>query len=215
MSEMRVGAHVHGRDGGFGRVEAIVIDPAALAVTHLVVGHELQHRVLVPIDAIVDASPDVVDVDLTEADFEHLEPFDILVDDDVASETASSPLGLDVGSYFLQPFASPLDGMAEADREAIPEGEVTIRRGDEVRSSDGHEVGHIDEFIVHPGDGHLTHVVLREGHVFHHEDVVVPLHDAQFDEGIVTLGLTFAELESLERIPVKRHGHVHGDDVPT
>lgn len=208
MSEIRVGAHVHGPGGDLGRVEAVVIDPVARAVTHLVVGHELSTRVLVPIQAVTEASPDLVDIDLDEEEVDALEPFDVPADPE------PPPAGLDVGSYFLSPYGSPLDGMVEADREAIPAGEITIRRGDEVRSSDGHEVGHVDEFIVHPGDGHLTHVVLREGHVFHHEDVVVPIVGAQFAEGVTTLGLTFAELESLERLPVKRHTHVHADDLP-
>lgn len=213
MSEMRVGAHVHGVDGDLGRVEALVIDPVALAVTHLVVGHGVTNRVLVPVAAITEASPEVVTVDLSEADYDRLEPFDVQAEDPVTGGSEDPPLGLDVGSYFLSPFSSPLDGMAEADREAIPDGEVTIRRGDEVWSNDRTKVGHIDEFLVHPHDGLLTHLVLREGHVLHHQDVVVPIHGSQFAEGEVTLGLSFAELEALEHIPVRRHGHVHGEDV--
>jgi sporulation protein YlmC with PRC-barrel domain len=212
MSEFRVGADVRGTDGDLGKVDALVIDPTAGSVTHLVVGHEmLGRRVLVPLPVVRSATPDVIDVNLSEAGLDDCELFDEPAFN-VPADGYEPPDGVfEPGAYFLEPFASPLDGWALADHERIPKGEVTIRRGDEVLSSTGDNVGHVDELLVDPTDGHVTHVVLREGHVFRHDDdVVVPIGGASFSEGRVVLGLDLDQLQALPRIPVKRHGHVRG-----
>ncbi len=216
MSELRVGAVVRGATSEFGKVDALVIDPTARAVTHLVVAHEpLARRVLVPLGAVTEASSDVVTVELTDEAFEACALFDEPAYNEPADGFEAPAVPYDPGAYFLEPFASPFDGWALADHERIPKGEVTIRRGDEVYSSDAIKVGHVDELLVDPADGHVTHVVLREGHVLRHDDdVVVPVGGGTFDEGRVALGLDLAAIHDLERIPVKRHGHVRGADLP-
>jgi len=40
-----------------------------------------------------------------------------------------------------------------------------VRRGTRVEATDGH-VGHVDEFVVNPENGHITHSVMREGHLW-------------------------------------------------
>jgi sporulation protein YlmC with PRC-barrel domain len=211
MGELRVGAVVRGTTGELGKVDAIVIDPTTQSITHLVVAHEpLSRRVLVPHAAITEASSDVVTVDLTDEAFGACDLFDEPAYNEPGADFEVPAVPYDPGAYFLEPFASPLDGWALADHERIPKGEITIRRGDEVFSSDAVKVGHVDEFLVDPGDGHVTHVVLREGHALRHDDdVVVPVAGASFDEGRVVLGVDISTLHDLERIPVKRHGHVH------
>ena len=112
--------------------------------------------------------------------------------------------------YFLQPYASPLDPLLLAEHERIPVGEVTFRRGDEVHTSDGTRVGHVDELLVDPTDGHITHVVLREGHLLaRDEDVVVPIAGARFAEGVVTLAIDVTAVHALPHVPVRRGAHVH------
>lgn len=214
MSELRVGAVVNGTDSELGKIDAVVIDPTSQSVTHVVVGHEpLGRRVLVPLGKVTNATVERVDVDLDEKSFHECELFDEPAFNAPGADFESE-LGFEPGAYFLEPFASPLDGWALADHERIPKGEITIRRGDEVHSSDGTRVGHVDELLVDPSDGHVTHVVLREGHVLRHDDdVVVPIGGASFEEGRVRLGIDLEQVHALERIPVRRHGHVHESDV--
>ncbi len=216
MGEFRVGAMVRSSTSELGRVDALVIDPISGVVTHLVVSHEpLSRRVLVPLASVTDASAETIQVDLTDDAFEACALFDEPAYNEPAEGFEAPAVPYDPGAYFLEPFASPLDGWALADHERIPLGEVTIRRGDEVYSSDAIKVGHVDEFLVDPADGHVTHVVLREGHALRHDDdVVVPIAGGTFDEGRVVLGIDLASLHELERIRVKRHGHVRAADVP-
>ncbi len=54
--------------------------------------------------------------------------------------------------------------MISVEYERIPPGELAVRRGARVETTDGH-AGRVDEFLVNPADGYITHLVLREGHL--------------------------------------------------
>lgn len=215
MSELRVGATVRGTDKELGRVLALVIDPTNGTVTHLVVSHDaLGPRYLVPRALAGTASPDVVELSVDETGFLALDRFDEPNYNEPGDDWRATAIEYEPGGYFLEPFASPLDGIPLGDFERIPKGEVTIRRDDEVVTADGMKVGHVDELLVDPADGHVTHVVLRQGHILRHdEDVVVPIGGATFEEGRVVLGLDLDAVHALEHLPVKRHGHVHEADL--
>jgi sporulation protein YlmC with PRC-barrel domain len=211
VTEFRVGAEVHGSDGLLGKVDALIVDPTLPAVTHLVVVHELLvPRRLVPVLDVRQASPDRIDVELDGARFEQCPHFDEPAFNASTEASVYGGMAFEAGTYFLEPYATPLDGWALAEHERIPKGEISIRRGDEVVSSDGTRLGHVDEFLVDPADGHITHVVLRQGHVFRHdEDIVIPVRSAtRFDEGRVVLDIDVADVDELPKIPVQRHRHV-------
>ncbi len=215
MGELRVGATVRGTDEDLGAVDALVIDPVRSAVTHLVVdpGGE-GARAMVPIDVVLDSSPDVVSVELDRAGLAACRTFDEPGYHAPSIEWQSAELAYDPGTYYLQPWASPVEGWSLEDHERVPLGEITLRRGDRVSSSDGTELGHVDELLIDPADGQVTHLVLREGHLLGRDrDVVVPVGGASFTEGLVCLGIDLAEVHALEHIPVRRHDHIVADQV--
>lgn len=213
MSEFRVGATINGRSGELGKLDALVIDPTEQRVTHLVVTHDkLGPRLLVPESSVRSASPEVIEVDLDEAGIHDCDSFDEPNFNAPDASYSYGDLVLDPGSYFLEPFASPLDGWALTTHERIPKGEITIRRNAAVHTSDGTKVGHVDEFLVDPDDGHITHIVVREGHLSR-KDVVVPIADAgTLDDEDVVLGIDLTQLKALPTVPVHRHHHVTSDD---
>ena len=214
MGELRVGATVRGTEGDLGTVDALILDPVRREITHLVVASAMaEPRVLVPV-ADVDASdPDAVVLDLDRDALRALPHFDEPAYLSPDADWVDEDLVLAPNAYFLEPFATPLDAALLADHERIPPGEVAVRRGMEVVSADGTHVGHVDELLVDPTDGHVTHVVLRQGHLLRHDDdVVIPVKAAtRFEPGRVILDLDLPAVEALEKIPVHRHGHVHGD----
>ena len=214
MSELRVGARVHGRDGEAGTLDALVIDPTSQRVTHLVVLHDkLGPRLLVDADQVRTANPSQVDIDLDEESLHTCAHFDEPAFNAPDDSYAFDDVVLDPGSYFLEPFASPLDGWNLASHERVPKGEITMRRHAPVHTRDGTKVGQVDEFLVDPADGHITHLVVREGRL-RRTDVVVPISAAtQLDDEHVTLQLDLTELEALEHIPVRRHHHLREDSV--
>lgn len=215
MGELRVGAVVRGTEGEVGTVDALVIDPVRAVVTHVVVITTADaRRVLVPIGAVTGSSPAEVVTTLDQAGVDACAPFDEPGYHAPSVEWQSAELAYEPGAYYLEPFASPLEGWSLADHERVPIGEVTIRRGDEVVTSDGTPVGHVDELLIDPTDGHVTHVVLREGHVLRRDhDVVVPIGGATFTEGRVQLGLDLPAVHELEHLPVHRHGHVVASEL--
>jgi len=211
MAELRAGAKVDATDGAAGEVDALILDPISNVVTHLVVvRHHLDPRRLVPVDAVVAATPERVTLDLDRAAVDACERFDEPAFVSSDETWAYGTVVLDPGMYFLEPFATPVDGWPLADHERVPRGELAYRRGSDVLTSDGTALGRLDEFLVDPADGHVTHLVVREGRVLRH-DVVVPMSHAELrGDSTVVLDLTVAEVGDLPRIGVARHRHLSG-----
>jgi hypothetical protein len=67
-------------------------------------------------------------------------------------------------------------------------------------------VGRVDEFLVNPENEHITHLVMREGHLWGQKDVTVPVSAIDhFDEDTVYLKLNKQEIEALPTIAVRRN----------
>ena len=82
-----------------------------------------------------------------------------------------------------------------------------MRRGTRVEATDGY-VGHVDEFVVNPENGHITHLVMREGHLWGQKDVIIPLSamgdPRKESEDTVFLKLDKHQIESLPTFPLHR-----------
>lgn len=165
---LRIGAPVYARDGRFGTLAKVVVDPHARRVTHLVVrqGWLLTEDRVIPIERLTRAEPDGVYLDSAStelegypryreeafieplADWEKLEP-------DLAADTL----------FWGGPYpgvAPPVRSVAaHAVPVGVPEGELVLRRGDPVFSNDG-LVGSLDHVLVNPTSGAMTHLVVEE-----------------------------------------------------
>jgi len=187
-AQFTIGAEANGTDGPCGTVTRVVVDPTALAVTHLVV--EPRHRSglgrLVPLDLVdtVDSSSGAVRLRCTVAEFDAL---------DGAEETdflpgASGQYG-EYGEYDSDDvMAWPYYGLAGGlvpemgggvvptpiVRETIPLGEVSLRRGESLHATDGH-VGKVQGLVVDGASRHVTHVLLQEGHLWGKKEVAIPI----------------------------------------
>jgi hypothetical protein len=88
--------------------------------------------------------------------------------------------------------------------QQIPPGELAVRRGTRVEARDGY-VGHVDEFVVNPANGHITHMVMREGHLWGKKDVIIPISlVGDTREGTVFLKLDKLQTEFLPTFPLYR-----------
>ena len=87
----------------------------------------------------------------------------------------------------------------------MPEGELAVHRGDPVRATDG-QVGVVGELVVDADSGHITHLVLEQGHLFGKKEITVPLDQIDHvSEGNVHLSIDKAEVKNLPTMKVKRH----------
>lgn len=102
----------------------------------------------------------------------------------------------------MWPFVVPK--WVEVEHESIPPGELGVRRGARVRATDGN-VGRVDEFVVDPTSGHITHLVLREGLPWDQEEVTIPITEIdRIEEKTVYLKLDKDSVEALPAVPVRR-----------
>ena len=205
--EIPLKAQVECTDGVCGRCVVVLLNPVVDQVTHLVVRMDsLPHtEYIVPVDVVSATTADTIGLRCSKAELEMMDPFvqTHYVREKVPDYAGSGSYGM--GSYYYWPYVTPerTVRMPVEDLQ-IPPGELAVRRGTRVEARDGY-VGKVDEFLVNPENGHITHLVMREGHLWGQKDVTIPL-SAMGDtrEGTVFLKLDKHQIESLPTVPVHR-----------
>jgi hypothetical protein len=111
----------------------------------------------------------------------------------------------EVPRYISGPYLLPV-GVPETDwvtvsRVSIPPGEVAVRQGARVKATDG-SVGRLDEFLMDPANGHVTHLVMREGHLWGRRDVTIPVSEIDHLEAdTIYLKLDKEQVGALPAVP--------------
>jgi sporulation protein YlmC with PRC-barrel domain len=179
-----IGTEVLCSDGVCGHLKQVVIDPVARVLRHLIV--EPRHRQglgrLVPVEQVASVDK-AIHLSCTTKEFEAL-PF---AEESRFLSATGTDLDYGPGEAYVMPYfaldysAGPLGGIAAADGaphivsyDRIPEHEVEVRRGDPVQASDG-PIGQVRGLVVDPGDHHVTHLLLEEGHLFGRKEVAIPI----------------------------------------
>ena len=202
----RIGAEASCSDGLGGKVSRLVMDPVALTVTHLVI--EPKHRAepgrLVPVH-LVDTTADHLRLRCSIAEFDKLE---------LAEETELAE-GLDyAGGYGQAEAVQSFGGMGSMGgsgmgigmglghsapvvvHDVVPLGETDVQRGESVHALDG-EIGKVQGFLVDPGDNHITHVLLQEGHLWGRKEVSIPISAVIGADAGIRLNITKKQVEDL------------------
>jgi uncharacterized membrane protein/sporulation protein YlmC with PRC-barrel domain len=200
MIDIPLNAEVECADGRCGRSTCVIINPATQEVTHFVVKEKrLPHTErLVPIAWVEGTTPDLISLRRTKDELAKLEPF-------IATEFVQSerPRYIDI-PFAMWPYVVPESMTVPVKHRRIPPDELAVRRGAHVRATDG-DVGRVDEFLVDSTNGHITHLVLREGHLWNQKDVTIPV--SQIDHVLgdtVYLKLDKEAIQSLPAVPVRR-----------
>jgi sporulation protein YlmC with PRC-barrel domain len=214
-----LGSPVRCSDDAFGELADVVIDPETRRVTHLVVQphHREEQTRLVPIeradagessDATISLRCTIAEMSAFELVHEsaYLRLGEVPVEDpdwQVGVEeplVLPSPTGMDAfpaGGVDIDPHM-----MVSYDR--IPMGEVEIRRASGVTSADGHDLGHVDGFVL-DSDQQIAHLVLEHGHLWGRREVVIPTSAvARVENDEVTLTLSKDEVGALPSARVHR-----------
>jgi len=188
-TEFTIGARASCSDGPCGEVRRIIIDPATGTVTHLVIEHKHGHEPgrLVPLD-LVDATAGEVRLRCSIAEFSGLDPAeerDVVEGRGAGIETApgGAPMGI----------PHPARVTVE---DVVPMGEAEVSPGDHVHALDG-EIGEVQGFLVDPDDHHVTHVLLKEGHLWERKEVAIPVSAVTGTTEGVQLNITRKQVEDL------------------
>ena len=200
--DIPLNADVQCTDGLCGRSTTVIINPITRRVTHVVVaGRAWPHTERVALlDLVVGSTPGLIRLRCTKDEFLDLEPF--IETEYVEGDTSFREYEAD--DYMMSPYALPESMVIPVDHERVPPGELAVHRGARVEATDGH-AGRVDEFLVDPETEHITHMILREGHVWGQKDVTIPVSQIdRIDDDTVYLKLSKREVEDIPSIPVRR-----------
>jgi sporulation protein YlmC with PRC-barrel domain len=199
MIDIPVNANVECAGGPCGQSKCVIIDPVTQQVTHLVVKEKgLRHtKRLVPLAWIMETNHDLIHLRCTGAELAKITSF-------IGTELIQLERPLYLDAPYGWSSGLPKERITvSVDHERIPPGELAVHRGVKVEATDGH-VGRVDEFLVDPETGHITHLVLREGHLWSRKDVTIPVTWIDhFEAHTAYLKLDRHTVELLPTFPVR------------
>jgi sporulation protein YlmC with PRC-barrel domain len=196
-------------DGHCGELTRTIFDPAKRTVTHLVI--EPRHRPgagrLVPIE-LADTTGGEISLSCTRAEFDQFDPSeDVELARDLQDSSGYGPDAVvgygDVGGLGVGASSSGMGIGASLGHETptvisenVPEGEGEVARHDHVHATDG-LIGELKGFVVDPGDHRVTHLLLREGHLWGRHEIAIPVSAVTAADPIIRLNLTKQQVEEL------------------
>jgi hypothetical protein len=204
--EIPMEAQVQCTDGACGRSEYVLINPASENITHVVVREDSSHgaEYIVPLGLVDEMADGRMRLRCSRAELEKLAPFakTKIVKQEVSeifmgSRGAPGDYGIVPTNYYWPYVTVGKTEYVPEIRRQVPRGELAMGRDLRIEATDG-SVGRVDEFVVNPDSGHITHVVMHEGRLFRRRDVAIPISDVgDTHEKTLFLKLTKAQVGSL------------------
>ena len=208
--EIPLNAQVECTDGVCGRSVDVLINPVIDQVTHLVVREDATPNTeyIIPVDFVTETITDTIRLRCSKAELEKMDPFikTMVIEEKVSGRTWAYGGGsIGRGTNYYLPYVTTEKTVYESvERQQIPPGELAVQRGTRVEATDGY-AGKVDEFVVNPENGHITHLVMREGHLWGKKDVIIPLSAMGDTRGdTVFLKIDKHQIESLPTFPLHR-----------
>ncbi|MEJ2749429.1 MAG: PRC-barrel domain-containing protein [Anaerolineae bacterium] len=206
MMDIPLNVDVYGPNGPIGHSTHIVLNPITEEVTHVVIRENSNNHTerLVPVEEIQETDTDMIRLTCDDAGLSQMETFERIefIPTTIPYVEASAPVD---GYGWPYVVANQETRFVKIVRQQIPPYERDLRRGAHVHARDG-RIGQIDEVVVDPETMHLTHLVLREGHLWGQKDVMIPVDEIEtIEENNIYLKLDKQSVEALPTFPVHRH----------
>jgi sporulation protein YlmC with PRC-barrel domain len=200
-----IGTRVTCSDGASGWASRVVIDPASLAVTHLVVEPEDRHEPgrLVPLD-LVHAAAGSIGLRCTKAEFYQLSQSEKRQFVPGTGDYARyQPGQLTRRAIYLQRQARPGFGVSgrmpqSFTYDTVLDGEVALRGGDPVHATDG-QFGQIQGIAMDQDSHRVTHLLLRDTGVLGGKRVAIPISTVTRVDTGIQLNITRRQVRHLPR----------------
>ena len=174
-AEFKIGSRASCSDGFCGEVSRMIIDPAARAVTHLVIEpkHRREPGRLVPL-GLVDTAAGEITLRCTLAEFglDRAEETDLAEGAGYGGGYGQAEAVHGYGGTGGMGVGGSSSGMGigmglghrarTVVEDVVPLGETDLRPGEHVHALDG-AIGQVQGFIVDPGDHHVTRAAPRRG----------------------------------------------------
>jgi hypothetical protein len=78
---------------------------------------------------------------------------------------------------------------------------VEIRRGEPVQATDG-DIGRVQGLVIDAASGHVTHVLLQEGHLWGRKDVAIPISAVSSTADGIQLKITKQDVQDLPPVDI-------------
>jgi sporulation protein YlmC with PRC-barrel domain len=203
-------AEIECTDGSAGHSTYVVVNPITKQITHLVVKSNWlsNQEYMVPIDQVKETLPDFILLKCSRDDLKKMEPFEY--EEYIQTKLPDFERWHD--DYVSWPLVLPssdfdheeVDATIPVTRTNIPLGELAVRRGARVEATDGY-VGQVDELLINSKNMQVTHLILRDRHIFSQREIAIPVSQINhLDEDKVYLKLDKKNIEALPTVPVLR-----------
>ena len=205
--DIPLNAKIFCTDGECGKLIFVIVNPHTDDLTHIVVkeSKRLHKEHLVPISKIEKNNKEQITLNCSKKELSKEESF--IKTHFVKSKVVSQYWSVNDDSLaaLQQPYVYIHDEFRPVKYQAIPPEELSVHRGEKVVATDG-TIGNVDELLINK-DGHITHLVLREGHLWGKKDVAIPVTEIDKNRSgkqTVYLNLNKETVEKLPAIPIKR-----------
>ncbi len=202
MTNIPLKAKVQCTDAACGKTTNVIVNPVNLQVTHVVVEDKKLPSYstrLVSVDKVAGATADQVTLNCSFDDVAAMQPF--IVNDFV--QQSGSGMAYESGDAYSSQYVVNDTAYDSVQAENMPKGELGLYSGMKIEASDG-KIGKLDELVLDPKTGAVTHLQMREGHLFGKKDVAIAVSDIDFTDGeTIYLKLDKKTVKALPAIKVK------------
>ncbi len=202
MTDIPMKANVVCSDGPRGQSTNVIINPVNNKVTHFALRDKSlpdNPTRLVPAGMVANVTPQQITLTCSKADVADMPPF--IVTQFIAQSAPGYAYA--TGEAYYSQYVVNDTAYDEVNEPAIPAGEEEVHSGMHVQATDG-KVGKLDALVLDPDSGAITHILLREGHLWGKKDVAIPVADIKYSDGeSVYVNLDKAAVKELPAVPVK------------
>lgn len=202
MVDITINAHVRCTDGACGKSTKVIVNPVTHQVTHIVVeDNSLSDNPtrLVPVGKVASATQAQVTLSCTK---EELAKMPLFIVTNFIQESASG-MAYESGTAYTSQYVLNDTAYDCVKEENITAGEMALHSGMSVEATDG-KLGKLDELVLNRKSGEITHLLMREGHLWGKKDIAIPVSAVDFSDGkYVYLKLDKAAVKDLPAVPVK------------
>ena len=198
--EIPINADVLCPDGKCGHSICVIIDPRNERISHVVVreNHVLHDDILVSTYMIESAGPDKIQLKCSRNELEHMQKF---IEEEFVHFNKPAII-YQPNSYMVWPIESSEDITKLVKHENIPFGEMAIHKGSHVYATDG-RIGQVDDFIVKPENDLITHIVMKERHLWNQREIAIPITNIEhIEDDMIYLKIDKSSVENLPEFDI-------------
>jgi sporulation protein YlmC with PRC-barrel domain len=203
MTNIPIHAKIECTDGDCGKSTNVIVNPVNHQVTHIVIEDKSlsdNPTRLVPVSKFSSTAQDQVTLSCTK---EELAKMPVFIVSNFIQESAPG-MAYQSGAAYTFPYVINDTAYASVKERNIPLGELALYSGMWIEAKDS-KVGKLDELVLDKDSGEITHLLMREGHLWGKKDVAILISSVDYCDGkSIYLNIDTTTVKALPALPVKR-----------